>query len=194
MSHRKWRQIKQQLSWWPDMALLGCCLVSLHFLCNIPVSHAVYSWSRILLKFIRFGCYFCPFFPGLNNAAANGTYSITQRDANHPFDARAPREVKATDPVTALSRCHFRQQEGSRKLEIFTSHKPDFLGQIYVWETSKFSTIFTPEFWLPLQSDPRQRLIDHTTLWTNKKGREWWQHHNHFLLPVSQTLSSRSFL
>ena len=35
MSHRKWRETKQQLSWWPDLALLGCCLLSLHFLCDI---------------------------------------------------------------------------------------------------------------------------------------------------------------
>ena len=35
MSHRKWREIKQQLIRWPDLALLGCCLVSLHFKCDI---------------------------------------------------------------------------------------------------------------------------------------------------------------
>ena len=35
MSHRKWRETKQQLSWLPDLALLGCCLLSLHFLCDI---------------------------------------------------------------------------------------------------------------------------------------------------------------
>ena len=35
MSHRKWWQTKQQLSWLPDLALLGCCLLSLHFLCDI---------------------------------------------------------------------------------------------------------------------------------------------------------------
>ena len=31
MSHRKWRETKQQLTWLLDLALLGCCLVSLHF-------------------------------------------------------------------------------------------------------------------------------------------------------------------
>ena len=31
MSHRKWRETKQQLICWPELALLGCCLVSLHF-------------------------------------------------------------------------------------------------------------------------------------------------------------------
>ena len=31
----KWRETKQQLIWWPDLALLGCCLVSLHFLYDI---------------------------------------------------------------------------------------------------------------------------------------------------------------
>ena len=32
MLHRKWRGTKQQLIWWPNLALLGCYLVSLHFL------------------------------------------------------------------------------------------------------------------------------------------------------------------
>ena len=35
MSHRKWRETKQKLIWWPDQALLGCSLVSLHFQCDI---------------------------------------------------------------------------------------------------------------------------------------------------------------
>ena len=35
MSHRKWRETKQQLICWPDLALLGCCSVSLHFQCDI---------------------------------------------------------------------------------------------------------------------------------------------------------------
>ena len=43
MSHRKWRETKQQLMWWPDLALLGWCLVYLHFLCDIPFGHTVHS-------------------------------------------------------------------------------------------------------------------------------------------------------
>ena len=35
MSHRKWREIKQQLIRLPDLALLGCSLLSLHILCDI---------------------------------------------------------------------------------------------------------------------------------------------------------------
>ena len=35
MSHRKWRETKQQLIGLPDLALLGCCLVSLPFLWDI---------------------------------------------------------------------------------------------------------------------------------------------------------------
>ena len=35
MSQRKWTVTKQQLIWWPDLALLGCSLVSLHFQCDI---------------------------------------------------------------------------------------------------------------------------------------------------------------
>ena len=35
IGRRKWRETKQQLIWWCDLALIGCCLVSLHFLCDI---------------------------------------------------------------------------------------------------------------------------------------------------------------
>ena len=35
MSDRKWRETKQQPMWWPDLALVGCRLVSLHFQCDI---------------------------------------------------------------------------------------------------------------------------------------------------------------
>ena len=35
ISHRKWRETKQQLILLPDLALLGRCFVSLLFLCDI---------------------------------------------------------------------------------------------------------------------------------------------------------------
>ena len=35
MSYRKWRENKQQLIRWPELCLLGLCLVSLHFRCDI---------------------------------------------------------------------------------------------------------------------------------------------------------------
>ena len=35
MSHRKWREIKQQLIRLPDLALIGCSLLSLHVVCDI---------------------------------------------------------------------------------------------------------------------------------------------------------------
>ena len=35
MSYRKWRENKQHLIWWPELVLLGCCLVSLYFRCDI---------------------------------------------------------------------------------------------------------------------------------------------------------------
>ena len=41
MPHRKWRETRQQLITRPDLALLGCCLVSLNFLCCILASHSV---------------------------------------------------------------------------------------------------------------------------------------------------------
>ena len=43
MLHRKWREIKQQLIGWLDLALLGCCLVDLHFLCDILSGGPVYK-------------------------------------------------------------------------------------------------------------------------------------------------------
>ena len=61
MSHRKWGETKQQMIWWPDLALLGCCLVSLHFQCDIlatvtveddrPMYYRVtiFVWYKILL-------------------------------------------------------------------------------------------------------------------------------------------------
>ena len=41
MLHRKWREIKQQLIGRLDLALLGCCLDTRHFLCDILTSHPV---------------------------------------------------------------------------------------------------------------------------------------------------------
>ena len=41
MSHRKWRETKQQLIWWPEVDGLGWCLGSLYFLCDIMSSHPV---------------------------------------------------------------------------------------------------------------------------------------------------------
>ena len=35
----QWREPKQQPIWWPDLALLGCCFVSLYFLCDILPSY-----------------------------------------------------------------------------------------------------------------------------------------------------------
>ena len=43
MSHRNWREIKQQLIRLPDLALLGCSLVSLHILCDILPTFTVSS-------------------------------------------------------------------------------------------------------------------------------------------------------
>ena len=55
MSYRKWRESKQQLIWWPDLALLGCCFVSLHFQCILaPITVQYFeldsrtSWPRNL--------------------------------------------------------------------------------------------------------------------------------------------------
>ena len=42
MSHRKWRETKQQLILWPDLTPLGCSLVSIHFQCDILATITVY--------------------------------------------------------------------------------------------------------------------------------------------------------
>ena len=53
--HRKWREDKQQLSGRSDPALLGCCLISLHFLCcirtRLPNPH-VKSWEISVHKWV----------------------------------------------------------------------------------------------------------------------------------------------
>ena len=41
MSHRKWRETKQQPGTAGPGNMLGCCLVSLHFLCYILCSRSV---------------------------------------------------------------------------------------------------------------------------------------------------------
>ena len=46
MSYRKWRENKQQLIRWPELVLLGLCLVSLHFRCDILAPIPVHSWAR----------------------------------------------------------------------------------------------------------------------------------------------------
>ena len=49
MSHRKWRETKQQLILLPDLALLGCCLVDLQFLCDILSGGPVGDAARLEL-------------------------------------------------------------------------------------------------------------------------------------------------
>ena len=52
MSHRKWKEIKQQPSMLPGPALSGCCLISLHFLWAIhpicPVYVCYFIWGFTL--------------------------------------------------------------------------------------------------------------------------------------------------
>ena len=49
MSHRKWRETKQQPSRAKSCRQLSCCLVCLHFLCNILTSHPLlHSHSSLL--------------------------------------------------------------------------------------------------------------------------------------------------
>ena len=74
MSHRKWRETKQQLIWLHDLALLGCCLVSPLFLCDILFTGPV-IFSRPL---------FCPTpidgpRPRWASGAANATATVAAR-------------------------------------------------------------------------------------------------------------------
>ena len=58
MSHRKWRESKQQLILKPALALFGCCLVDLHFLCDILSGGPVKLHFAILLTSIRYSCHY----------------------------------------------------------------------------------------------------------------------------------------
>ena len=59
MPHRKWREIKQQLSCWPELALHGCILVSLHL------------WGILHTSTVRF-CLFGP--SGLRDCGYAGKF------------------------------------------------------------------------------------------------------------------------
>ena len=48
MSHSKWRETKQQPSMLPGPDVLGCCLVSFSFLCDIYSSHSVQCSSDLM--------------------------------------------------------------------------------------------------------------------------------------------------
>ena len=50
ISHREWRETREQLIRLPELALLGCCLVSLLFLCNILSTGPVQLCNQRLLK------------------------------------------------------------------------------------------------------------------------------------------------
>ena len=44
--NRKWRETKQQLILWSDLAVLGCCLVSLHFQGDILSGWPCIYWEE----------------------------------------------------------------------------------------------------------------------------------------------------
>ena len=46
------QETKRQLSLWPDLALLGCCLISLHFLCDSLTSHPVVLFGESILQLL----------------------------------------------------------------------------------------------------------------------------------------------
>ena len=50
MSHRKWREGKQQPSRARSGNQLSCCLVSLHFLCDIPSGRPVHCRSALMFS------------------------------------------------------------------------------------------------------------------------------------------------
>ena len=63
MLHRKWRETEQQLGWWPDLALLSCCLVYFQFLRDIQDTSPVYPllFSYVPLSFPSYPS--CSIFP-----------------------------------------------------------------------------------------------------------------------------------
>ena len=50
MSHRKWRDTKQQPGTGGPGNILGCCLVSLRFLCDLHTIHNVEIALTLLLR------------------------------------------------------------------------------------------------------------------------------------------------
>ena len=54
MAHRKWKEIKQQLSMLPGPAVPGCCLVSFHFLWAILSTSTVEDSKNIKLQWHSF--------------------------------------------------------------------------------------------------------------------------------------------
>ena len=58
MSHRKGRETNQQLIRLPDLALLGCSLLSLHILCDILQTFTVLY--RVTGNFEIKGCFLGP--------------------------------------------------------------------------------------------------------------------------------------
>ena len=50
MWHMKWRETKEQLICWPDLALLGCYFVSLHFQCDILAPITVDIGCKICIR------------------------------------------------------------------------------------------------------------------------------------------------
>ena len=53
MSHRKRRETKQQPSMLPGLAVPGCCLVSICFLCDIHSIHAVHSAFKVSPRCVK---------------------------------------------------------------------------------------------------------------------------------------------
>ena len=58
ISHRKWKETKQQPNMLPGPAVLGCCLVSFHFLWAIHPIRPVYPiWHYIRWYYNRYALY-----------------------------------------------------------------------------------------------------------------------------------------
>ena len=85
MSHKKWRETHQQLTWWPDVALLDCCLVS-----PFPVRHAANAQSNESRCCSACGQLLHCSILLLMNEWMNGFYSLSLSASSYPLSPSDP--------------------------------------------------------------------------------------------------------
>ena len=161
MSHRKWRETKQQLIWWPDVALLGCCLVSSHFLRDIlsglpvnPHRHLAFSsypsaWGRQRDCWHQTRPFFWP------QSSASGPMDQRHREDAMPVEWPTRRFPSATGLRGSIPFSLFLEPLWSSYRMIFPSEQMSqpFSLRIRCWDItllcSSFSLIPSPYSHLP---------------------------------------------
>ena len=126
MSHRKRRETKQQLSWWPLLALLSCCLFSLSISCATSYQVALYCNTLLLMMFFPgFSCLHCNNYslfliitllylsPGKSSVERRDDGRTTRRLVVRP-EERRPHSLQVAfwDPMGVLDRKREENGEG----------------------------------------------------------------------------------